>query len=41
MKPISEAGFESFIEASLLADGYSRVDAKGFDHEQAIFPMRP
>jgi type I restriction enzyme R subunit len=38
MKRTSEAAFETAIEAVLLADGYSRVDAKGFDRERAIFP---
>lgn len=38
MKQTSEAAFETAIEAVLLADGYSRVDAKSFDRERAIFP---
>lgn len=38
MKQTSEAAFETVIEAVLLDDGYTRVDAKGFDREQAIFP---
>jgi len=38
MKTTSEAAFETAIESVLLADGYSRVDAKGFDRERAIFP---
>lgn len=38
MKRTSEAAFETAIEASLLVDGYTRVDAKGFDRERAIFP---
>lgn len=38
MKRTSEAAFETAIEAVLLADGYSRVDAKSFDRERAIFP---
>lgn len=37
-KSTSEAAFETAIEAVLLADGYARVDAKGFDRERAIFP---
>ena len=38
MKRTSEAAFETAIEAALLDDGYTRVDAKGFDRERAIFP---
>jgi len=38
MKRTSEAAFETAIEAALLADGYARVDARGFDRERAIFP---
>jgi type I restriction enzyme R subunit len=38
MKRTSEAAFETAIEAVLLADGYSRVDAEGYDRERAIFP---
>ena len=38
MKRTSEAAFETAIEAVLLGDGYTRVDAKGFDRERAIFP---
>ena len=38
MKATSEAAFETAIEAALLDDGYTRVDAKGFDRERAIFP---
>ncbi|WP_297920289.1 type I restriction endonuclease [Metallibacterium sp.] len=38
MKSTSEAAFETAIEAVLLADGYARVDGKGFDRERAIFP---
>ncbi|EJM67834.1 helicase, type I site-specific restriction-modification system restriction subunit [Pseudomonas sp. GM50] len=38
MKRTSETAFESAIEAVLLDHGYSRVDAKGFDRLQAIFP---
>ena len=38
MKQTSEAAFEAAIEAVLLANGYSRVDGKGFDRERAIFP---
>lgn len=38
MKRTSEAAFETAIEATLLAGGYSRLDGKGFDRERAIFP---
>jgi len=38
MKRTSEAAFETAIEAVLLDDGYTKVDAKGFDRERAIFP---
>lgn len=38
MKRTSEAAFETAIEASLLADGYKRLDGKGFDRERAILP---
>ena len=38
MKRTSEAALETAIESALLADGYTRVDAKGFDRERAIFP---
>ncbi|BCU05976.1 type I restriction endonuclease subunit R [Allochromatium tepidum] len=38
MKRTSEAAFETAIEAALLADGYTRLDGKGFDRERAIFP---
>jgi type I restriction enzyme, R subunit len=38
MKRTSEAAFETAIEAVLLANGYTRVDANGFDRERAIFP---
>ncbi|MEY6433576.1 type I restriction endonuclease [Thioalkalicoccus limnaeus] len=38
MKSTSEAAFETAIETILLGDGYTRVDAKGFDRERAIFP---
>lgn len=38
MKRTSEAAFETAIEAVLLADGYSRVDTRGYDRERAIFP---
>jgi type I restriction enzyme R subunit len=38
MKRTSEAAFETAIEAVLLAEGYTRVDAKGFDRERAVFP---
>lgn len=38
MKSTSEAAFETAIESVFLANGYARVNGKGFDHEQAIFP---
>lgn len=38
MKSTSEAAFETAIEAVLLANGYARIDGKGFDRERAIFP---
>lgn len=38
MTRTSEAAFETAIEAVLLAGGYTRVDARGFDRERAIFP---
>lgn len=38
MKRTSEAAFETAIEAVLLGEGYTRVDAKGFDRERAVFP---
>lgn len=38
MKSTSEAAFEAAIEVVLLANGYARVDGKGFDRERAIFP---
>lgn len=38
MKQTSEAAFETAIESVLLANGYARGDAKGFDRERAIFP---
>jgi len=38
MKRTSEAAFETAIESILLGEGYTRVDAKGFKREQAIFP---
>ncbi len=38
MKRTSEAAFETAIESVLLGEGYTRVDAKGFDRERAIFP---
>jgi type I restriction enzyme R subunit len=38
MKQTSEAAFETAIESALLADGYMRLDGKGFDRERAIFP---
>jgi len=38
MKLTSEAAFETAIEDVLLDDGYTRVDAKSFNRERAIFP---
>ena len=38
MKRTSEAAFETAIESVLLGDGYTRLDGKGFDRVQAIFP---
>lgn len=38
MKRTSEVAFETAIEAVLLSEGYTRVDARGFDRERAIFP---
>jgi type I restriction enzyme R subunit len=38
MKTTSEAAFETAIESVLLGDGYTRVGAKDFDRERAIFP---
>ncbi|UUC94373.1 type I restriction endonuclease subunit R [Comamonas sp. C11] len=38
MNSTGEIAFETAIEAVLLANGYSRIDAKGFDRERAIFP---
>jgi len=38
MKMTSEAAFETAIEAVLLTEGYTRINAKGFDRERAIFP---
>lgn len=38
MKSTSEAAFETAIESVLLNDGYTQVDAKGFDRERAVFP---
>ncbi|EQD39084.1 hypothetical protein B2A_11249 [mine drainage metagenome] len=38
MKSTSEAASETAIEAVLLDDGYTRVDAQGFDRERAISP---
>ncbi|MDI3261454.1 MAG: type I restriction endonuclease [Fulvimonas sp.] len=37
-KHTSEDAFETAIETVLLADGYTRLDGKGFDRERAIFP---
>lgn len=37
MKRTSEAAFETAIETALLEEGYTRVNAKGFDRERAIF----
>ncbi|MDN5849300.1 MAG: hypothetical protein L0H63_06615 [Nitrococcus sp.] len=38
MKATSEAAFETAIEAVLLANGYARVEAQGFDRERAVLP---
>lgn len=38
MKRTGETAFETAIETVLLADGYTRISAKGFDRERAIFP---
>lgn len=38
MKRTSEAAFDTAIKAVLLGEGYTRVDANGFDCERAIFP---
>lgn len=38
MKRTSEAAFETAIEAVLLADGYTHINAKGYDRERAVFP---
>jgi len=37
-KRTSEAAFETAIESVLLAGGYARVAAQGFDRERALFP---
>lgn len=38
MNRTSEAAFETAIEATLLGDGYTRINPKSFDRERAIFP---
>ena len=38
MKRTREAAFETAIEAVLLGDGHTRIEARGFDCERAIFP---
>ena len=38
MKSTSLAAFETAIESVLLAGGYARVAAQGFDRERALFP---
>lgn len=38
MKTTSEAAFETAIESVLLAGGYARVAAQGFDRERALIP---
>ncbi len=35
---INEAAFEAEVEASLLAGGYARLDAAGYDVRRAMFP---
>jgi type I restriction enzyme R subunit len=37
MKRTSESAFETAIESVLLADGYTRLDGRGFDRKRAIF----
>ncbi|MBI1292238.1 type I restriction endonuclease subunit R [bacterium] len=38
MSRTTELAFESVIEASLLADGYTALSRDGYDRERAIFP---
>ena len=38
MKSTSLAAFETAIESVLLAGGYARVAAPGFDRERALIP---
>ncbi|MEF8770976.1 MAG: hypothetical protein ABTS16_04335 [Candidatus Accumulibacter phosphatis] len=38
MKQLSNGSFETAIKAVLLGDGYTRIEARGFDCERAIFP---
>jgi type I restriction enzyme R subunit len=38
MKQLSDGAFETAIEAVLLGEGYTRVEARGFDRERSIFP---
>jgi type I restriction enzyme R subunit len=38
VKQLSDGAFEAAIEAVLLGKGYTRVEARGFDRERAIFP---
>jgi type I restriction enzyme R subunit len=38
MKQLSDGAFETAKEALLLGEGYTRVEARGFDRERAIFP---
>ena len=38
MKSTSLAAFETAIESVLLAGGYARVAAQGFDRERALIP---
>lgn len=38
MKRTCEAAFEAAIEKVLLDNGYTQIDGKGFDQEQALFP---
>ncbi|MBK8577732.1 MAG: hypothetical protein IPN78_05375 [Candidatus Accumulibacter sp.] len=37
MKQLSDGAFETAIEAVLLGEGYTRVEARGFDRERSIF----
>jgi len=38
VKQVSDGAFEAAIEVVLLGEGYTRVEARGFDRERAIFP---